>query len=191
MDRRRHQITAQRRELRQTVERRIDAEYEARAGLRHAPQVIAVAAADIEYATAGQWPHMGQYPRPFPVAAPFTVDQDIEQCERPLAPRRKRHEGSAQSLTRGGLARPARAHSRPQTALLDRQRWQRREGRLPLRHTAIVRESGARAWQSLGQPRTGGWWQLRKNSRQALASLSNQRVQWAIGQVQGHGPIMR
>ena len=84
----------------------IDAHDAVGTGAEHAPHVVAVAAADIEDALAGQIQVRG-HPRPLPVRAPLGVDVHAEQLEGALAPGDQALQGgpqrSAGGLVTGGV----------------------------------------------------------------------------------------
>ena len=79
------QIAADGLELGQEQQVRIHTDDHARAVLPHAPHVITIAAADIQYALALKF-DMRRDPIPFPVRAPFGIDLHAKQLEWPLAP---------------------------------------------------------------------------------------------------------
>ncbi len=78
---------------------RIDAHHRVGAGAEHPPHVVAVAAADVEDALAGEI-QMRRHALPFPVRTPFGIHVHAEDVERPLAPRRQ-----AEQRIMGGGAR--------------------------------------------------------------------------------------
>ena len=73
-------------ELRQEQRGRIDADHLPGPGIRHAPAVISVTAADIQDQAVRQRLQMRNHPVPFPVRTPFGIDPDIGNPIRPLAP---------------------------------------------------------------------------------------------------------
>ena len=57
------------------------------ASLAHAQRVVAIAAANVEYAAAVEWCDAILDPVPLEIAAPFRVDVNAADIERPFAPR--------------------------------------------------------------------------------------------------------
>ena len=79
----------------------VDADHAAGAGAEHTPQVVAVAAADIQHALAFEIEVRG-HAGPLPVRAPLGIDMHAEQLERPLAPGDQALQGM-QQLFAGGV----------------------------------------------------------------------------------------
>ena len=87
-DRQRIEVALHGVELAEEQPVRIDTDNRVGARTEHAPHVIAVAAADIEDALAGQVQVRGNAV-PLPIRAPFGVDMHAEHIEGPFAPRRQ------------------------------------------------------------------------------------------------------
>jgi hypothetical protein len=118
-------------------QRGVDADDFPGAGAEHAPAEVAVAAAHVEHAAAGERRHVRCDPRPLPVGPPLRVDVDAEQRERPLAPwvqlPQRRREPC--TLRRGGGA--VDANRVAELDAVGHEGRQRGEGGEPARHVAV------------------------------------------------------
>ena len=117
--------------------RGFDADHAPRRLRQHAPAVIPVAAADVENTAAGERLQRGFDPLPFQIRAPFAIDVDTGDMERPLAPRLQTLQCLVQ-LTRI-LTIGVQSHGGQIETRLDLvQRGQSRQRRRPARIVAVT-----------------------------------------------------
>ena len=101
-------------------QRRIHTDHFPGARGQHAPAEIAIAAADVEHAMAGEAAEAGRDALPFPVRAPLRVDVHVGKAERTFTPRMQRFQGvfeaaggwGAVDVHRGGVVETAWRHGR-------------------------------------------------------------------------------
>ncbi|BCQ64508.1 hypothetical protein PBOI14_62580 [Pseudomonas sp. Boi14] len=135
--RRLRQVTLHRLELAEEQPVGVDADHAVGTGAKHAPHVVAIAAADIEDALALKVQVRGD-PRPLPVRTPFGVHVHAEQVERALAPRRQAHQCGAHLRPSGVVAVGVQAQAIDQVDFAGLDLGQCIQGALPALQVAMA-----------------------------------------------------